>query len=109
MTTELCHLAVARQARTIEAKCTIPFLKGAAQLSASLSELTFDFLRHPRDWEHFSVTQRHLQISQGGTSAAKAARLRHGLCLGPSILPQAGSQDELKPRPTKILECLHRL
>lgn len=38
---------------------------GAAQLSPSLSELAFDFFGHSHDWEHFSVTQRHLQIFQG--------------------------------------------
>jgi hypothetical protein len=44
------------------------FWKGAAQ---PLSELAFDFLRHPHDREHFSVTQAHLQIfracGQGGS------------------------------------------
>jgi hypothetical protein len=36
---------------------TLGFLKGAAQLSLSLSELGFEFLRQLHDWKHFSVTQ----------------------------------------------------
>jgi len=37
-------------------------LKGVAQPSPSLLEVAFDFLRHSYDGEHFSVTQRDLQI-----------------------------------------------
>jgi len=44
------------------------------------------------------------RTSKGGASAAKAAVRRHGVRRGPSILPLAGSQDELKPRPTKIFK-----
>ena len=44
-----------------------------------------------------------------GTSAAKAVLISLCLCRSPSILPPAGSQDELKLRPTKIPEFSHRL
>ncbi len=44
-----------------------------------------------------------------GISEAEAALILLCLCRGPSILPRAGSQAELKPRPTNILEMLLRL
>jgi hypothetical protein len=44
-----------------------------------------------------------------GTSAAEAALISLCLGRGPSLLPLAGAQDELKLRHTKILEFSHTL
>ena len=50
------------------------FLKGAARLSPSLSELAFEFLRHSYDGEHFTVSQRDVQIFQGGVAVGAIER-----------------------------------